>query len=130
MKRSWDIIRELLEKFENETISDFLEKVCEAPDETLDEIKQKKREEYRDLVFGHLLLLQDSELVTGIEAVDPRPAGKWFYKLKSPRLTMAGHDTLGALRSKTVWDAIKQKAEAASIPITLELIKAGIKALV
>ena len=73
--------------------------------------------------YEHLLMLIEAGLVQGVK-VRTKPAPlPWYYDIEYPCLTMEGHDLLAALRSKTVWAAVKEKAFSLSIPITIELIK-------
>lgn len=130
MKRSWKTMKLLMERFEDESLPDYLNEVNDAPDYEIDPQDREEAIRRRDLVFGHLLLLQDSNLVAGVVTVKRLHGGKWGFNLNAPRLTMSGHDTLGALRSDPVWRLVSKKAAEASVPITLELIKAGLKALI
>lgn len=126
MQRSWNVIRELLEKFEDESIDSFLDSMSpsavESINDDLNEQVRKQKTQTEDMVFGHLLLLIDSTLVGGIkvELIN----NEWMYSTVHPRLTSAGHDLLDSLRSKTVWNAVKATAQKLSIPVSFELIKA------
>ena len=132
MQRNWTVIRDLLEHFEDETIEGFLSEIKQGHryDSTLtpeeNQLAQADSERKADIVFGHLLLLTDSELIEGVIRVQPT-LGKWSYSLRNPRLTMKGHDALDAIRSDTVWNEVKAKAKEAALPVTLELILAVLR---
>lgn len=113
MKRDWKTIKRVLEDVERDVLEERLTSV-EGEDEA----------EY----YGHLWLCIDAGLVVGVE-VNTAPNGDWRYSSDVPRLTMSGHDMLGAIRSKTVWTAVKEKAEQAMIPISVDLIKAVLLAI-
>lgn len=110
MKRNWSKLGEVLGDIEAERLEEKLKVLDSAGD---------KQEE--DLYFGHLLLAVDANLVSGL-TVD-RSRGDWYYGLEGCRLTMAGHDLLDAMRSKTVWNRVKEVAVKAAIPITVDLVK-------
>lgn len=107
MRRSWTTIREVLELVERDALIEKLKNTDPADD---------------DILYGHLLLCLEAGLITGCTV---EFTTKWFYggELK-PRLTMAGHDTLDALRSRTIWSEIKRRADQAMIPITVTMIQA------
>lgn len=105
MKRDWDMIRNVLTYAEEDRLEDVIS-ATEGDDE--------------ERLMGHLLLCVDAGLIVGIDA---QKNYGWHYKATDIRLTMAGHDTLDALRSKTVWKAVKQAALDATIPITVTLIQ-------
>ena len=132
MQRNWTVIRDLLEHFEDETIAGFLSEIRQGHryDSTLtpeeNQLAQADSEKKADIVFGHLLLLMDSELVEGIVSAQPA-AGSWSCVLRNPRLTMKGHDALDAIRSDTIWNEVKTKAKEAALPVTLELILAVLR---
>ena len=110
MKRNWSKLSEVLGDVEADRIEERLRVLDSSGD---------KQEE--DLYFGHLLLALDANLVSGL-AVD-RSRGEWFYGLNECRLTMAGHDFLDAMRSKAVWNRVKEIAVQSAIPITVDLVK-------
>ena len=96
MRRNWKTIQTVLEAAEREELEEKFANL--KPDVGQDE----------DEFFGHLLLCVDAGLVD---------------ELAMPRLTMAGHDVLDAIRSKTVWTEIKRQADKAMVPITVTLIQ-------
>lgn len=110
MKRDWNQIKLVLEDVEKDRLEHRLTSFSE--DGTDDEAKY----------FGHLWLLEEGGFIRGI-SVNYREDGEWYYSLSSPRLTFAGHDLLDAIRSETIWSAVKKRAKEAMVPITLELIK-------
>lgn len=133
MKRNWTVIRELLEHFEDDDISEYLSsqgKFTYISTESAEENERlrKIQLEQADITFGHLLLLMDSTLVEGIKYARQSVNG-WTYGLENPRLTMKGHDTLDAIRSDTVWNEVKKRAKEAAVPITQELILTVLKSI-
>ncbi len=134
MRRNWTTIRDLLEHFETEDIQEYLQAANRPAryDSTVTKAENDTRQgthaDEADQAFGHLLLLMDSDLVDGVMSVTPTVHG-WVFTLRNPRLTMKGHDTLDAIRSDTVWGAVKQRAKESAMPVTLELILAVLKNL-
>lgn len=129
MKLNWEIIKRLLEKFEDETISDYLYSVGKLP-EYVELENFEKREKLRieaknqeKIVFGHLLLCLDGKFIEGIEI---KIVGnfEYAYGLFSPRLTLAGYELLEKLRDESVWNRIKSKASLIGVPLTVETISA------
>lgn len=108
MKRDWKRLQAVLEDVE----ADRLEARLDALDAGEEE----------DLYFGHLLLALDAGCVKGVSV--SRTGAQWRYSSGDVRLTMAGHDLLDAVRSKTVWAAVKTAAVELKVPISMELIKA------
>ena len=105
MRRNWKTIQTVLEAIERDEL-----------EEKLTTLRQEEEAEF----FGHLLLCIEAGLIAGCSVeynID------WRYGLTMPRLTMAGHDTLDAIRSKTVWTEIKRQADKAMVPITVMLIQ-------
>lgn len=107
MKRDWKRLQTVLEDVE----ADRLEARLDALDAGEEE----------DLYFGHLLLALDAGCINGMTV--SRAGAKWCYSSGEVRLTMAGHDLLDAIRSKTVWAAVKAAAVDLKVPISMELIK-------
>ena len=105
MRRNWKTIQSVLEAIERDNL-----------EEKLTNLQQEDETEF----FGHLLLCIEAGLIAGC-TVEYNLG--WRYGLTMPRLTMAGHDTLDALRSKTVWAEIKRQADKATVPITVMLIQ-------
>lgn len=127
MVRNWDTIKALLARFEEESIETFIRDLGELPGDVavMDRAQREKlaveQAKTESLVFGHLQLLLDAGYVEGVTV---RPMDDGFgYGFNHPRLTMAGHDALEAMRSKTVWSWVKNQAETLGIPITVELIQ-------
>lgn len=117
MKRDWQKLEEVLTHFEREDVEDAMRTYgsIATPEE--------------DLFCGHILLAIDAGLVTGLAL--KKEGNSWLLVGSShPRLTMLGHDTLDALRSKTVWGKVKTLALEARVPITVELINKAVSLLV
>lgn len=129
MKLNWEIIKKLLEKFEDESISNYLKSVGKLPEsaelESFDKREEIKKEvkNQEKIVFGHLLLCLDGKFVDGIEI---KAVGnfEYAYGLFSPRLTLNGHELLEKLRNKTIWNQIKSGAGSIGVPLTVETISA------
>lgn len=120
MKRSWETIRTVLEHVEDECLVDFIEEVDSR------ERNGRNKGITPDEIMGHLWLCIDAELVADAD-VRRNDSGEFRYRIgRNFRLTMQGHDVLDALRSDTVWDKVNNTAKAASVPLTVELIKATI----
>jgi hypothetical protein len=127
MKRDWDLLREQLTDIEDE--KDFL---ADFPDEpkwddglSWEEFEQKLKE-YRAVekrIFGHLEMLVDNGYVDGLQILRGA-GGEFHYGLSDPRLTMAGHDLLGSMRSQPVWETIKATAKTKGIELSFDAIKA------
>lgn len=49
--------------------------------------------------------------------------GHTSFGLSSPRLTMTGHDLLDTMRSKPVWEKVKETAQSKGIELTFEAVK-------
>lgn len=108
MKRDWNIIRDLLQAIENDTIEALIENSAD------------------DQVFDyHLELLIDSGYVKGV-SVRLSGDGKYSVSYLTPRLTMQGHDLSTVLHEKRVWEQIKAKATEAGLKLTWEFIKQAI----
>jgi len=126
MKRDWDFVRELLTDIEGD--KDIFAGFPDEPkwgDFNESEF-QRQLSEYRTLerrFFGHLELLVDNGYVEGIDLMRSAD-GHFAYGLSDPRLTMAGHDLLDTMRSKTVWEKVKSTAKSKGIELTLDSIKA------
>lgn len=116
MKRDWGKLEEVLAHFESEDIEEALGVYgsIATPEE--------------DIFCGHILLAIDAGLVTGFSLKKANES--WVMGSSNPRLTMLGHDTLDALRSKTVWGKVKALALEARVPITVELINKAVSLLV
>lgn len=133
MQRDWKTVKFLLEKFEQDEIDEYLDSVGAAPKSdallSLEEQSARKEQARQQnlYIFGHLLLLIDAGLVQGVTVASG--AKEFHFSTLCPRLTMKGHDTLDAIRSDTVWDAVKRRAKESAMPVTLELILAVLKNL-
>lgn len=128
MRRDWMIIKQLLQKFEEETIGEFLfklmnEQISRELDESEKEFRArvKELEEFKALVLAQLLLMDDAQMISGCEVL-VTGRSKCNISGPFPRLTMKGHDTLEALRNQSIWGKVKETAKEKALPITLELI--------
>lgn len=127
MKRDWNLLRELLEQVEADTLSDFIKtNGCDVSEELTPMQKAKLNEDnaskYRTLILGHVELLIDAGLLKteGLEHyTDSSPA---YYLPVNPRLTMAGYDLLENMRNKDLWPQIKNKILNAGQVLTMDTI--------
>lgn len=136
MKRDWMLIKQLLQKFEDETIKEYLsglmaEKVERRLDESEEQWQERKKESdhFKAMVLAQLLLMEDSGMIAGCEI---NILNRTAFTLPGlfPRLTMKGQDTLDALRNRGIWTKVKDTAKERALPITLELIFEVLKAAV
>jgi hypothetical protein len=99
MKRDWDVVRQVLS-----------------------EVEAGDRHKYSDSVdpvaTGHAFLLLDAGYITAIDATTLDGRG-----LLNPELTWEGHDLLDTIRSKSVWERIKQLAKDKGIELTFDAVK-------
>jgi len=131
MKRDWDLIREQLLAIEEDR--DFktavLGSVADEPTwkdgqpeaEYAAELADFRAREER--VYGHLRLLIESGYIDGVN-VQRVLSGGYYFTLWKPRLTMAGHDLLDTIRSKTLWEEVKDTAKEKGLGLTFDTIKA------
>jgi hypothetical protein len=117
MKRDWDLIRKQLTDIEEE--NDLFSELRPDPvykDQAWDAY-EKELKECRAIdarILGHLELLIEAGYVDGVQVVRSAD-GLLSYGVHSPRLTMAGHDLLDTMRSKTIWERIKASAKERGI---------------
>jgi hypothetical protein len=131
MKRDWDLIREQLLAIEEDR--DFRTQVVgsvanepEWEDGQTEADYLAARADYEarsERVFGHLRLLIESGYIDGL-TVERGLSGEYYYAVFKPRLTMAGHDFLETIRSKTLWEKIKSTATEKSLELSIDVIKA------
>jgi hypothetical protein len=126
MKRDWDLLRKQLTDIEEG--NDVLAEIPEAPKWTDDLTQQdyervaKEHRAIEERVLGHLELLIDNGYVDGLTVL--RGVDNHFgVAVHAPRLTMAGHDLLGTLRSEGVWEKVKSTASKKGIELTFDAVK-------
>lgn len=110
MKRSWELIGQILESIENETL------FCFYNNEDTD--KQKA-------IRYHLELLFDAGYIQGIE-FDKLNANWSRGYLDDVRLTMKGHDFKEIRLDPKLWDKVKRKALNAGVALSWEFITQAI----
>lgn len=125
MKRDWDLMRKLLTDVEEErdVLADIPEKpmwIGQSAEEYSRQCEQYHAVEQR--IAGHLELLLDNGYVEGIQVLRGMD-GHTSFGLSSPRLTMTGHDLLDTMRSKPVWEKVKETAQSKGIELTFEAVK-------
>ena len=101
MKRDWDVVRQVLSEIES------------SDRETL-----KYSESEDPVATGHAFLLRDAGYISAIESGDLLER-----ELMDLELTWEGHDLLDTIRSKSVWERIKQLAKDKGIELTLDSVK-------
>lgn len=126
MKRDWEQLRKQLTDIEEDR--DVFAEVPPEPQwgqgQTEAEYKAalEAYQVIEDRVCGHLELLIQAGFVEGI-TLRRGMSGNWAYAKLAPRLTMAGHDFLDTMRSKTMWESIKSTAKTKGLELTIEAIK-------
>ncbi len=129
MRIDWKIFKGLLEKFEDESIEQYLKTVGTLPESTkledfdTRENLKKEAKEQEKVIFGHLLLCIDGGFIDGV-IIKTSGDFSYSYGLISPRLTLSGQEFLEKLRNKTIWNRIKSGAGTLSVPLTVETISA------
>lgn len=109
MKRDWDVIREVL--IEVEALSDHdRSRFSYRTDPHKDDEENTKAK--------HAILLKDAGFVTGAHTklVD----GKHIFL--GPNLTWQGHELLDTIRSKPVWEKIKNTAQEKGIELSFDAV--------
>jgi hypothetical protein len=126
MKRDWNLIRKQLADVEEE--NDLFSEI--PPEPVLTDqgwgTYETQLKEYRDIesrILGHFEIPVNNGYIDGLQIVRSLD-GSIHFGLHSPRLTMAGHDLLDTMRSKTIWENIKATAKTKGIELTFDAIKA------
>ncbi|GAB6161898.1 DUF2513 domain-containing protein [Desulfothermus naphthae] len=110
MKRNWALIKQILEALEEKSIDDVL--------------RPKEIEGYsEEEVSYHLLLLHEAGLIVA-KCQGQRPGQKIFCL--GLRITWEGYELLEAMRSKRLWNRLKERLSQAGIQVSLTAIKAVI----
>ncbi|MCG7375236.1 DUF2513 domain-containing protein [Pseudomonas luteola] len=118
MKRSMDLIRELLLRLEGISVDGTSYYILDPSD------KELQVEGFSsDQIGYHLSLLREAGLI------DPPSGGTLAGGIDFRRLTWSGHDFLDSIRDPEVWDKTKQGAKAAG-GFTLDLLKDLAKGLI
>lgn len=101
MKRDWDVIRQVLSEVESG-----------------DRHKLQFHESKDPMATEHAFLLFDAGYIKAVNATtfDGRA-------LINPELTWEGHDLLDTIRSKSVWERIKQLAKEKGVELTFDSVK-------
>jgi len=125
MKRDWDLLRKQLTDIEEER--NVLADIPDEPKWTNQAQAefQRAHDEYvaaESKILGHLELLVNSGYIEGLK-VTRSLNGNFIVSRSKPRLTMAGHDLLDTMRSKPVWDKIKETAQSKGIELTFDAVK-------
>jgi hypothetical protein len=118
MVRKWHIVRRVLELAEQDKLADSLMdgsynvgKVAIIDEETF---------------VGHIEILADAGLIKGCDIHRDATGEIVRVNVHSAFVTMAGHDLLDALRDRTVWNAIQEKAKTIGVMVSWEFIKASV----
>ena len=109
MKRDWDVIREVLIEVEGMSFEQAVDFVYETPLKATNAAQAKAQQ---------ALLLQQSGFLSGTTSnlLDGT------RRLLQPQLTWEGHELLGTLRSKPVWERIKATAQEKGIELTFDTV--------
>ncbi len=75
-----------------------------------------------DAVNYHLEMLIEKQFVNGITVAQSH-GGRYSTNLTNSKLTWAGHEFLATIRSKTVWDKIKNVIKDKGLDLSVEAIK-------
>lgn len=129
MRRDWSIVRQILEKVEDETLSehiDALHQACKTgwSGEECETAKQLESE-----FAQHLELLIDSGMLKGVQLASTTK-GQVRYLRIEPKLTMAGYDLLEVLRTKTHWSKVLDALRSAGVAITMEGIQCAARKVI
>lgn len=140
MKRDWDLIRDILEAIENETIVSY-EKKAGNNEKWKDSLKdadeiQQIREQRLKRIHGHIRLLIDGGYISHVNShitsyndilvssgISTMPTPVYHYEIDKLELSMAGHDMLEHMRTPKVWNKAKEIAEKAGVELTLDFLK-------
>lgn len=115
MKRDWDLIKDILEQVEANTLSDYIRQ-----NKYLDAVENP------DDFLGHIEILIEAGIIKNcrVERID---SGKFEYcDFRGAYITMQGHDLLDAIRNKRLWNRIRKKALKAGISLSWEFIRIAI----
>lgn len=108
MERDWDVIREVLAEVEALDVGADRNQGYDL-DPSKPYIEQTKA--------YHAFMLKDAGFITGVSAERMRKKG-----LRSPELTWRGRELLDTLRSRPVWEKIKQLAQEKGLSLTLDTV--------
>lgn len=135
MKRDWEIIKQLIFKFRDDSIMNYLQQESDLITNYLQQETHcafsadatKAREEIQkrqQIELEHIKLMQEDGLVSGIEVWTL--AGVYDYQRKqSPRLTSLGQSFAEALeitKDGGFWNKVLKKAKEDVVPVSIELI--------
>ena len=128
MKRDWSLIRVLLAAIEDGTLHQFL-KDCDEQTEWIEgqsisdfaDANQKKKETAQ-IIYEHLWLLKDGGYIDGV-SIPVSKQGFSCVPSARPRMTNAGHDLLGTLRSQGLWSKIKEVSKEKGFELGMESLK-------
>lgn len=112
MKRDWQIIKDLLCKFRDDTISEYID--C---------IQAMASSSRRDMILEHIDLMIQDGLVQGI-VILPNLSG-YDCTVQCPRLTSLGQTVTEYLINNSIESIIFQ-AKNANLPVSIEMIKSRI----
>lgn len=114
MKRQWNVIRNILEHIEAGDLNEVLQN-----DTYIGEIGVTS-EDYA----GHIEILVDSGIIRNIAVRRDATGQIRVADVHKVFITMQGHDLLDAMRDKTLWNLIRNKAKQAGLSLSWEVIKA------
>lgn len=115
MKRDWDLIKDILEQVEANTLSDYIRQ-----NKYLDSVENP------DDFLGHIEILIEAGIIKNCR-VERSDSGKFeYWDFRGAYITMQGHDLLDAIRNKRLWNRIRKKALKAGISLSWEFIRIAI----
>ena len=106
MQRSWDTLRELLLRIEEQ-----------RPDQALGPADFDSGRSHE--IYDHVRLLQEAGLVQA-SVMNSLGAGSGDFRIF--RLTWAGHEILDGLRNNEVWAGVKTSFESAGLGLQSDLV--------
>lgn len=111
MKLDWDLIRDIMTEIEDMTAKERNAARFQAGYDEDTESAVRAR---------HALLLRDAGFVKGVPFESLQEAG-----LLNPELTWEGHQLLATIRSKDVWQRVKDIAKTKGLALSFDLVKIG-----
>ena len=118
MVRNWHIVRLVLELAEQDRLAESLrdQSYSRPPVAQINEAD----------FLGHIEILVDAGLIKGCDIYRDARGDYRRFSVDGAFVTMAGHDLLDALRDRTVWNAIQEKAKTIGVMVSWEFIKASV----
>ena len=120
MKRDLKTLVTLLERIEDDNLEQFIDHPL---GEDVDERKLGKLiSNKRQILLGHLLLLKEAGYTGHLTVTVNEGEDGLELCCSIPRLTMKGHDLLAMLRSKTLYQRMKEILDGTGLPLTSDTL--------